>query len=163
MHLAHLLPPAPIDVQVQEAVAASGKKLPDKPAPTGEPSYALETRTESASKIRFPARRTTMGEMRKRIRAIGEYVMGAQIEAASREARLRRMGLTRVEVPSSGPGGSTTPAAVPTPSSSTATASAITPNSKDASQLLDDLNRKLYQFSSKYGSLPGASTAVLRD
>ncbi|KDN52058.1 hypothetical protein K437DRAFT_293286 [Tilletiaria anomala UBC 951] len=55
--------------------------------------FQLLELTESCTKIRFPGRRMTMGEMRKRIRTIGEYVTSAQLEAVERDRRRKRLGL----------------------------------------------------------------------
>lgn len=81
-HLAYLVP------------AMLGDETPPVDAPTDaavEP-FALRVPLDSSTKIRYPARRTTLSEMRKRVRVIGEYVTRVQIEAVEREKRVNYLG-----------------------------------------------------------------------
>ncbi|KAF8320708.1 hypothetical protein DL93DRAFT_1726052 [Clavulina sp. PMI_390] len=52
----------------------------------------LETRviaqTEKGVKVRWPPKRTTIGEMRRRVRSMMEYVARAQLDAGERERRV---------------------------------------------------------------------------
>ena len=107
-HLAHLLPPMDQDhlqIQLPSTKGVTSKNQANNPEPpegaaSPLPFQMLEL-SENCSKIRFPGRRTTMGEMRKRIRAIGEYVTGAQFEAVDRDRRRKRLGLDAVDAASS--------------------------------------------------------------
>ncbi|PWZ02622.1 hypothetical protein BCV70DRAFT_3362 [Testicularia cyperi] len=64
------------------------------PAGTASPApFRIVSSIESSTKVRFPGRRMTMGEMRKRVRNIGEYVTRSQIEAVEREKRMRLLGI----------------------------------------------------------------------
>jgi len=46
------------------------------------------TPIDTSIKIRFPQKRMTMGEMRKRVRVTGEYMTRIQLEAVDREKRV---------------------------------------------------------------------------
>ncbi|SPO20983.1 uncharacterized protein UTRI_00460 [Ustilago trichophora] len=67
------------------------------PSPPGGSSFPTPFQVlssiESSTKVRFPSRRMTMGEMRKRVRNIGEYVTRSQIEAVEREKRMKLLGI----------------------------------------------------------------------
>lgn len=78
-HLAYLLPPFAGE-EVEQRAAPVGANLP---APV-----ALTTTIDAATKIRYPQRRMTLGEMRKRVRNIGEYVTRIQVDAVERTKRM---------------------------------------------------------------------------
>ena len=50
--------------------------------------FQYVTAVDPAIRIRFPQKRMTMGEMRKRVRTTGEYVTRIQLEAVEREKRV---------------------------------------------------------------------------
>ncbi|WFD19215.1 Histone deacetylase complex subunit [Malassezia caprae] len=83
-HLAYLQPPTTGD---EEAAAERVAPQPGLPEP-----FALITPIDPSIKIRYPQKRMTMGEMRKRVRAINEYVTRVQIEAVEREKRVQFLG-----------------------------------------------------------------------
>ncbi|WFD34755.1 Histone deacetylase complex subunit [Malassezia cuniculi] len=86
-HLAHLAYLVPTIIG-DEAPPAEPPTDPNLPEP-----FALSVPLDPTTKIRYPARRMTLGEMRKRVRVIGEYVTRVQIEAVEREKRVRFLGL----------------------------------------------------------------------
>lgn len=68
--------------------------MPSPPASGSVPTpFQVISSIESSTKVRFPSRRMTMGEMRKRVRNIGEYVTRSQIEAVEREKRMKLLGI----------------------------------------------------------------------
>lgn len=111
-HLAYLLPsltgPEPLIVNL-----ASTKGMPSTSSNKGAPSTATKdgktdriTRAspqafqnvsfvEPNTKIKFPGKRTTMGEMRKRIRNILDFVSRLQIESTERERRMKFLGIVK--------------------------------------------------------------------
>ncbi|KAE8271917.1 hypothetical protein A4X09_0g448 [Tilletia walkeri] len=68
------------------AAAASANRA------TPQPFNLLEL-SESASRVRFPGKRMTMGEMRKRVRNISEFVTRMQLEAVERGKRTAALGI----------------------------------------------------------------------
>ena len=83
-HLAYLQPPTTGDEDAAAERAAPQAGLPEP--------FALTTPIDPAIKIRYPQKRMTVGEMRKRARTISEYVTRVQIEAVEREKRVRFLG-----------------------------------------------------------------------
>ncbi|WFD00070.1 Histone deacetylase complex subunit [Malassezia yamatoensis] len=76
-------------IDTDKTNAASSSKRPDWPEP-----FPLMIPIDTTTKIRYPTKRMTLGEMRKRVRSIGEYVTRTQIEAVERSKRsdiLRRI------------------------------------------------------------------------
>lgn len=85
-HLAYLVPATVgADDDGSEEARPTDPALPEQ--------FALRVPLDPATKIRYPARRMTLGEMRKRVRAIGEYVTRVQIDAVERERRARSLGI----------------------------------------------------------------------
>lgn len=78
-HLAYLLPPV-LDEKEPEPTQPPRLGLP--------PPFEYVTPIDSSIKIRFPQKRMTMGEMRKRVRVTGEYMTRIQLEAVDREKRV---------------------------------------------------------------------------
>ena len=102
-HLSHLdscLPsshPEELLIRVPSTKGVTAKNQandsnPPDTAASPQPFQYLEL-SEPCTKIRFPGRRTTMGEMRKRVRNIGEYVMQMQVEAVERDRRREKLGI----------------------------------------------------------------------
>lgn len=79
-HLAYLLPPLEGEENEQAPSASPKAGLP--------PPFQSVTSIDPAIKIRFPQKRMTLGEMRKRVRLTGEYVTRIQVEAVEREKRV---------------------------------------------------------------------------
>lgn len=78
------------------SASSSGQtsSVPSPPASSSFPApFQVLSSIESSTKVRFPSRRMTMGEMRKRVRNIGEYVTRSQIEAVEREKRMKLLGI----------------------------------------------------------------------
>ncbi|CBQ67774.1 conserved hypothetical protein [Sporisorium reilianum SRZ2] len=105
-HLAYLLPYAGGRLPGSAAEDAAAKKgsaswsgqsssvVASPPASSSFPTpFQVLSSIESSTKVRFPSRRMTMGEMRKRVRNIGEYVTRSQIEAVEREKRMKLLGI----------------------------------------------------------------------
>lgn len=79
-HLAYLLPPV---LEEEEPRAPMQPPRPGLPPP-----FECVTPIDTSIKIRFPQKRMTMGEMRKRVRVTGEYMTRIQLEAVDREKRV---------------------------------------------------------------------------
>lgn len=94
-HLAYLLPPFvggdddESDAPRPETPAAPRAGLPEP--------LALTVAIDTATKIRYPQKRMTLGEMRKRVRNLGEYVTRVQIEAVERAKRVDLLRTVRSE------------------------------------------------------------------
>ncbi|WFD44433.1 Histone deacetylase complex subunit [Malassezia psittaci] len=101
-HLSYLLPRFLSDTEEEkdgaEAVdsdktdVAFSSKRPEWPEP-----FPLMIPIDATTKIRYPTKRMTLGEMRKRVRNIGEYVTRTQIEAVERSKRSDVLRLIRSE------------------------------------------------------------------
>ncbi|WFD08309.1 Histone deacetylase complex subunit [Malassezia vespertilionis] len=132
-HLAYLVPPLP----GEEKEGKSEAKVPGLPEP-----FALVAVMDTATKIRYPQKRMTLSEMRKRIRTIGDYVARVQIEAVEREKRVQF--LARIM------GGESDERAV-----------APAPNAVPLSmQLAEQLTRDLTAFQRRFGVASVASRAL---
>lgn len=57
-----------------------------------------ERHTEPPARVRFPAKRITGQEMRKRVRGMLEYVGRVQVEEGKREERRKRLGLGEIDL-----------------------------------------------------------------
>lgn len=114
-HLSFLLPPG-VGPELLKVSVPSSKSGPKGSASTGSGAtrdtktdriikaspqpFNIINLTESTTKIKYPGKRMTMGEMRKRVRNILEFVSRLQIESVERERRMRFLGISRD--PSSG-------------------------------------------------------------
>ncbi|UZJ57295.1 hypothetical protein CBS101457_006615 [Exobasidium rhododendri] len=56
-------------------------------------SFQIISLSEPNTKIKYPGKRTTMGEMKKRVRNILDFVSRLQIESAEREKRMKFLGI----------------------------------------------------------------------
>lgn len=81
-HLSYLMPPVVGDDTLRDDTAAAAERT------RGPEPFALVAPIDPSNKVRFPQKRMTLGEMRKRVRTIGEYVTRVQIEAVEREKRI---------------------------------------------------------------------------
>jgi len=134
-YLAYLQPPTTGDEEsVDERVA---------PAPGLPEPFALITPIDPAIKIRYPQKRMTVGEMRKRVRTINEYVTRVQIEAVEREKRVQFLG----SIVQSSEAGDVPPEPAPLPMSM-----------RFIEQLTNDLN----QFQRRFGA-GGAGAARVEE
>lgn len=138
--------------------------------------------SEPPTKVRWPPKRMTMGEMRKRVRNISEYVTNKQLEAVERGKRMKDLGIEIVgpasdsqaqlgaEVETGGGAGFSdamegvegADGALERPSDSDSKAPAIADKERIplSMKLMDELTRELIAFQQKYGVPPG-SMAVL--
>lgn len=106
-HLAHMLPtvqPEPLSLhlpttkgmQQSTKTGAAGtsntREYDDHSRPSPHPFTTVEI-SEAPTKVRFPGKRMTMGEMRKRVRNISEYVTRMQMEAVERGKRMKALGI----------------------------------------------------------------------
>lgn len=100
-HLAHLLPsaqPEPLQLHMpttkglgRNADSHHGSSTGARPSPH---AFNILDLSEPPTKVRFPSKRMTMGEMRKRVRNISEYVTRTQLEAVERGKRMKALGIT---------------------------------------------------------------------
>ncbi|WVR06403.1 hypothetical protein IAU60_003434 [Kwoniella sp. DSM 27419] len=116
--------------------------LPDEPAgrePVGEPTSQLDP----PARPRFPVKRITTAEMKKRIRNMLEYVGRVQIEEGKRQERAKLLGVKVVKKRSNDVDaqGDVTMAENTDPVSETEPGS--TPQASKPAQLLDELTREL--------------------
>lgn len=86
-HLAHLVPPASGPGGAARAAEPAPDASPASPSLGGPAPWPLVVPVDAATKIRYPQKRMTLGEMRKRVRTISEYVTRVQIEAVARTKR----------------------------------------------------------------------------
>ncbi|GAA97346.1 uncharacterized protein L969DRAFT_87283 [Mixia osmundae IAM 14324] len=87
-HLAHLLPssaPKPIEVPVTRPIASTSKAAREAPGP--------DRAMEPPMRVKFPSKRSTLPELRKRAKAILDYLQRAQVEMAERSKRNSLLGL----------------------------------------------------------------------
>lgn len=56
-------------------------------------SEERQTHFEQPSKVKYPGKRMTVGEMKKRVRSVLEYVGRIQVEEVARGERARMLGL----------------------------------------------------------------------
>lgn len=79
------------------STSSSGQSSSGGPSPPAGASFPTPFQVlssiESSTKVRFPSRRMTMSEMRKRVRNIGEYMTRSQIEAVEREKRMKLLSI----------------------------------------------------------------------
>lgn len=129
-HLAYLQPPTTGEEETERATPPS---QPGLPLP-----FALMTPIDPAIKIRYPQKRMTLGEMRKRVRTINEYVTRVQIEAVEREKRVQFLA-----------------SVVPNTESDTNEAVPAIPMSM---QLIEQLTDDLNQFQRRFGPSAASST-----
>lgn len=99
-HLAHLLPssqPEPLILHMpstkgvgQSRSQAGHSEGTSRPSPH---AFTILDLPEAPTKVRFPGKRMTLGEMRKRVRNISEYVTRTQLEAVERGKRMQALGI----------------------------------------------------------------------
>ncbi|SPO20066.1 uncharacterized protein UTRI_00460_B [Ustilago trichophora] len=196
-HLAYLLPNAgsrhgpyrSSGLATENGSANGGKKGSSSsssasnggPSPPGGPSFPTPFQVlssiESSTKVRFPSRRMTMGEMRKRVRNIGEYVTRSQIEAVEREKRMKLLGIVppymdeleeEVEAMHEDVKDTTAPATTESSTEQTANEESKKEDAPTASaqgkveqlplsmRLMEELTRELINFQRKFGIGPGS-------
>ena len=99
-HFSHLVPllphptPQGISVPIRVELVPTAAEAVDGDG-NAEGSSSVHTRivpqTEKGVKVRWPPKRTTIGEMRRRVRAMMEYVARAQLDAGERERRVEML------------------------------------------------------------------------
>ncbi|SCZ90053.1 BZ3500_MvSof-1268-A1-R1_Chr9g10691 [Microbotryum saponariae] len=128
-HLSHLLPtPSPQPIHV-----------PRKRSSDSYSSRTPPTTAEAPTKIRFPNKRMTMPEMRKRARNVLEYLTRVQIEMSDREKRTERVEKAAL---SGGSGASGSTAAVQQ--------NAASSDHLDSMSLMDELTKDIIMFQKTY-------------
>lgn len=98
-HFSHLVPllphPTPQGVAVPIRVEIVHTSHTNDGDDNGDDEEVVQTRiiaqTEKGVKVRWPPKRTTIGEMRRRVRAMMEYVARAQLDAGERERRVEML------------------------------------------------------------------------
>lgn len=74
-------------------------RLPSEPPTTREPVGEKGTHLEPPARVKFPTKRITTGEMRKRVRNVLEYVGRVQGEEAKRKERAATLGIVVEPLP----------------------------------------------------------------
>lgn len=133
-HLAYLQPPTTGDEE------AESERTTVTPQPGLPEPFALITPIDPAIKIRYPQKRMTLGEMRKRVRTINEYVTRVQIEAVEREKRVQFL------------------ASIVPKTESTNEDASSTPSLPMSMQLIEQLTDDLNQFQRRFDA--GAASGV---
>ena len=105
-HFSHLVPllphptPQGISVPIRVELVPTTTGIIDGDG-SAEVDGSVHTRivlqTEKGVKVRWPPKRTTIGEMRRRVRAMMEYVARAQLDAGERERRAEMLRAAAVE------------------------------------------------------------------
>jgi hypothetical protein len=99
-HFSHLVPllphPTPQGISVPirvELVPTAAETIEGDVSAEGDGSVHTRVvpQTEKGVKVRWPPKRTTIGEMRRRVRAMMEYVSRAQLDAGERERRVEML------------------------------------------------------------------------
>lgn len=72
--------------------------LPEDP-PLREPNGEAETHLEPPARVKYPAKRITVGEMRKRVRVILDYVYKIQSNDVKRAERMKELGIVVTSLP----------------------------------------------------------------
>jgi hypothetical protein len=140
----HLLPehpPAALELRTPRPFNA--KQLAKDPATI----VKFETQLEPPHKVRYPTKRMTVGEMKKRVRSVLEYVGRIQVEETKRNERAKLLGIEIFEHFKEEVVG------VPEAAIEAALASAVTqpvstaiPAASRSIQLMDELTRDLIKF-----------------
>ncbi|CAO1623592.1 unnamed protein product [Parajaminaea phylloscopi] len=104
-HLSHLLPsaqPEPLvlhipttksSTQSRGCIQGTSTAAAEVGARPSAHAYSMVDFKEAPTKVRFPGKRMTLGEMRKRVRNISDYVTRTQIEAVERGKRMKTLGI----------------------------------------------------------------------
>jgi hypothetical protein len=151
--------------QQVEAVLSEGWGLPDHlsfldyllPTPFPQPlvieglADAPEGKIyEIPAKVKFPSKRTTIADLRKRSKHLVDYLQKVQIESSDREKRneLIAKSLRSKQPPDSSTDNTLeTPAVVPSIHSFTSVQSVVSPKTLE---IIDDLSRQLYHWQEKF-------------
>ncbi|WWD18550.1 hypothetical protein CI109_103003 [Kwoniella shandongensis] len=107
--------------------------LPEEPQgrePVGEPT----TQLDPPARVRFPVKRITTAEMKKRVRNVLEYVGRVQLEEGKRHERAKLLGIDVNRLPKIDNDGD------------------VSMESPAASQLMDELTRDLIAFQESFAS-----------
>lgn len=170
----HLLPdahPQPLALINPPTVDRRTGTIKEKDDSYGNGVAPPVIRYEPPTKVKFPGKRMTVGEMRKRVRSVLEYVGRIQVEEVKRGERAKMLGLEDNSTEQSGPSSARDGSSVdidpksgaddtsqPDPKAQVASGpspstdnSIPTPLSKSM-QLMDDLTRELIKFQEKFES-----------
>lgn len=163
-HLSHLLPSqSPLPLQVTkfvtspnnstvaspvtlqgEATAPEAAQNDDSAPPT--PAISVSSTLEPSAKIRFPSRRMSIAEMRKRAKSMLDYLARVQVDTVDRNNRNRALAAVQETILSSGQTLEER-SITPPPSMMFSKDTPITPQ---AANLIDDLSRQLNSFQEKF-------------
>ncbi len=158
---AHLLPsenPLPL-----ELITPRPAKQLSREIAAGQ-SIRVDSHTEPPHKVRFPPKRITVAEMKKRVRSVLEYVGRIQVEENKRTERASLLGIVEptISAPTEADAEAAPPAAAgdedvvmeaPTQPASEHAHPAV-----NTAQLMDELTRDLIKFQEHFETVP-ATTA----
>lgn len=137
-HLGHLLPPTtptPITLGTGGSPVASGSRHPSPSSSTASMNGAGgEVVVEPAHRIRYPHKRATMPDMRRRTDAVLHYLGRVTTDLADSTGRAHKLGLAD---------GLASAAATPS-----------TPASASTDALLDNLQREISRFHERFFGVP---------
>lgn len=135
------------DPQALELITPRPAKQLSKEVAAGQP-IKVESHTEPPHKVRFPPKRITVGEMKKRVRSVLEYVGRIQLEEAKRTERAALLGIVKPELtPKDKPEDEDVDMEDEPPSRPTLTTA-------NTAQLMDELTRDLIKFQEHFEAVP---------
>lgn len=161
-HLAHLLPhPSPLPLQVPKYTtsphnsAAPSPVTPQVDSEVAAPSSTASTPTilttsslEPSAKIRFPSRRMSVAEMRKRAKMMLDYLSRVQVDMVDRSNRSKALATVQEGIlQEKGHTIDDMPILTPPPSMLFSVESPLTPQS---TVLMDELSKQLVGFQEKF-------------
>lgn len=162
-HLSHLLPgQSPLPLQVTKFVTSPSNSAVASPvAQQGEavaestqngdsapstPAITVSSSLEPSAKIRFPSRRMSIAEMRKRAKSMLDYLARVQVDTIDRNNRNRALAAVQETILTNGHS-LEEEVITPPPSMLFKKDSPLTPQ---ATNLIDDLSRQLNSFQEKF-------------
>lgn len=163
-HLSHLLPSQnPLPLQVTKFVTSPNNSVAASPvAPQVEagssgqqtnsdsappvPAITVSNSLEPSAKIRFPSRRMSVAEMRKRAKSMLDYLARVQVDTIDRNNRNRALAAVQESIINSQIT-ATEKSLTPPPSMLFNKDSPLTPQ---ATSLIEDLSRQLNSFQEKF-------------
>lgn len=159
-HLSHLLPSqSPLPLQVTKFISSPNNSAAPSPiTPQGEsgtveqavesapstPAITISSSLEPSAKIRFPSRRMSIAEMRKRAKSMLDYLARVQVDTVDRSNRNRALAAVQETILESELKERNL---TPPPSMRFNKDSPLTPQ---ATSLIDDLSRQLNSFQEKF-------------
>lgn len=148
-HLAHLLPtPLPVPLAVPSYPQQAQNSGASSSSGSGSGSAGSETHIEPPTRVRFPSKRMTLPEMKKRARNVLDYLTRIQIDMSDRERRAEALALMGGGV-GGGSSGSSSGDATPLNGDS-GTAAGTTSESMN---MMDSLTKDIILFQQRYFDL----------